>query len=106
MHGWTAWSGLLTLPVTKMAKSNRKKVDSIAREYETRRPTFELFTRRLQALLETLLADGNIRVHAIESRTKGVVEFREKVGRPGKRYLNPVTEITDLTGLRIITYYQ
>lgn len=32
--------------------------------------------------------------------------FTEKLSRPGKSYANPIEEITDLCGLRVILYYQ
>jgi len=41
----------------------------------------------------------------IESRTKSVESFAEKISRPGKSYKNPLKELSDLSGIRIIVYY-
>ncbi|MBC7752368.1 MAG: hypothetical protein H7Z73_11760 [Candidatus Saccharibacteria bacterium] len=44
--------------------------------------------------------------HLLESRTKDVTSFREKVARSSKAYGDPLSEINDLCGLRVIAYYQ
>jgi ppGpp synthetase/RelA/SpoT-type nucleotidyltranferase len=62
-------------------------------------------TGRLRALVVDLLAEAGMEVIQIESRTKEVESFVEKISRKRAKYRNPLTEITDLVGLRIITYY-
>lgn len=42
----------------------------------------------------------------MEWRTKEVESFRHKLGRKGDRYGEPLRDITDLSAVRIITYYQ
>jgi putative GTP pyrophosphokinase len=81
------------------------KVDILVQEYENIRPLHEQFTKRLAELLKTLLSDARIRIHTLESRTKEVSSFREKLTRPGKSSGDPIKEISDLTGIRIIVYY-
>jgi len=49
---------------------------------------------------------SNLSFHLAESRTKDVQSFRDKASRPTKAYDNPLDEITDLSGIRIIAYYQ
>jgi len=74
--------------------------------YRAIRGTCESLTARLRALVVDLLADANIEVIQIEGRTKEVDSFVEKVGRKRRKYTNPLAEVTDLVGLRIITYYR
>ena len=74
--------------------------------YRAIRGTCESLTARLRALVVDLLADANIEVIQIEARTKEVDNFVEKVGRKRRKYTNPLAEVTDLVGLRIITYYR
>ncbi len=64
------------------------------------------FTDRLGSLIEKLSLTENIEISQIEKRTKTVESFIEKASRPGKRYMNPLTEITDLSGVRVILYYK
>jgi GTP pyrophosphokinase len=42
----------------------------------------------------------------VESRAKDVPSFEGKISRPGKSYIDPLKEITDLCGCRVILYYQ
>lgn len=75
-------------------------------QYKALRPTLEAFSLRLKNLLLDIAHDNDIDVHVIEARTKTVDSFSEKLSRPGKSYQNPLEEITDLCGLRVILYYQ
>lgn len=73
--------------------------------YEQEHPRRERFTRRLTELLEKIIERSSVDVAMIENRTKSVVSFTEKIGRKSSKYQNPLRDITDLSGIRIITYY-
>lgn len=64
------------------------------------------FTSKLETLVRDLLAAENIEYHLLESRTKEVASFGSKVARSSKTYRDPLSEVTDLCGIRIIAYYQ
>jgi ppGpp synthetase/RelA/SpoT-type nucleotidyltranferase len=55
-------------------------------------------------MIDLLHSDG-IDVIQIESRAKSVESFVEKLRLKGEKYENPLEDVTDLVGLRIITYY-
>jgi len=74
--------------------------------YRAIRGTCVSLTARLRALIVDLLAEANIEVIQIEARTKAIDSFTEKISRKRVKYANPLTEVTDLVGLRIITYYR
>jgi ppGpp synthetase/RelA/SpoT-type nucleotidyltranferase len=76
-----------------------------AAEYERRLLLQKTFTQRLTELIKTLLSDRTIEVHAIDGRTKSTHSFHEKIRRLGKSYANPLEEAMDLTGIRVIVYY-
>jgi ppGpp synthetase/RelA/SpoT-type nucleotidyltranferase len=57
------------------------------------------------ALIIELLKIQGIKTHLIEGRAKTVDSFIEKIRRPGKSYDNPLEELPDLSGVRIIVYY-
>ena len=73
--------------------------------YRAVRGTYESLTIRLRSLIADLLADAKIDVIQIEARTKDIESFTEKISRKSAKYDDPLAEITDLVGLRIITYY-
>lgn len=74
--------------------------------YERLRPEYARFTQKLDVLCRELLKAKAIDFHLLESRTKEISSLRDKINRPDKSYTNPLAEITDFAGLRIITYYQ
>jgi putative GTP pyrophosphokinase len=74
-------------------------------EYARLIPEYTKFEQKLERLLVDLLAETDIKVHAFEVRVKSLDSFREKVNREGKNYADPIAEITDLVGARIILYY-
>ena len=73
--------------------------------YKGRYATYQKFTDKLQNLIRDLLQKHNIDAQ-IESRTKSIESFVEKIQREGKNYHSPLEEITDLVGIRIIAYYK
>jgi len=73
--------------------------------YERKRPKYIAFTERIVHLLEELLINKEINIHNIEGRAKEVNSFRSKIIRKTNKYANPLNEITDLSGVKIITYY-
>lgn len=79
---------------------------SVVDEFEQLRPDYTRFTSKLDTLLRDLLSAKKIEIHLLESRTKNRRSLREKLLRSAKTYKDPLKEVTDLTGLRIITYYQ
>ena len=81
------------------------RVAEAVKSYETLRPTYILFVESLRALLLQLLSATDIDYVAIEGRTKTVESFQEKALREGKDYLDPLHEMTDLAGIRIIAYH-
>ncbi|MBM2623227.1 RelA/SpoT domain-containing protein [Actinoplanes sp. LDG1-06] len=69
------------------------------------RPLFADFAARLERLLKDLLAQNHIDIIQIESRAKDVSSFERKLELKANKYADPLKEMTDLTGVRIITYY-
>lgn len=77
------------------------------KEYDSKIGAYEKFEKLLKSLLESLLKKECANAQ-VSSRTKSVSSFKEKIKRKskeGKSYGNPLNEITDIVGIRIITYY-
>ncbi|XDD53000.1 GTP pyrophosphokinase family protein [Leptospira sp. WS4.C2] len=66
--------------------------------------SYTSFAKKIEELLSSLLKSHDIKTASIESRIKTFESFKEKIKRPEKSYLNPFQDITDIVGLRIITY--
>jgi putative GTP pyrophosphokinase len=77
--------------------------------YSAFRDWYEWQTERLDGRINAILGTAGIDVFKVESRTKEVQSFVRKIearnsGKEAK-FEDPLREITDLVGVRIITYY-
>ena len=80
-------------------------MDKYTEDYLGVRPIYEKFRVKLEDLLSDLFNESSIEIASIEGRTKSIESFSEKIKRQDKNYKDPLNEITDLCGIRIITYY-
>jgi ppGpp synthetase/RelA/SpoT-type nucleotidyltranferase len=81
------------------------KPEEWGKQYEGRRSTYVAYTRALELLLSQLLDQASIPYVQIEGRTKDVPNFVSKLRRKEEKYADPLAEVTDLTGLRVVLYY-
>lgn len=72
-------------------------------DYRVVRPLYEDFAARAAALVKDLLRVEQIPIAQLEHRAKTVESFAAKVER--KRYTNALTDVKDLSGVRVVTYY-
>ncbi|HZS44309.1 MAG TPA: hypothetical protein VFC63_04355 [Blastocatellia bacterium] len=77
----------------------------IETEYASQRPVYEAFTENAHDLLRKLIEDKGIEFASMEKRTKSIESLRGKAERGDKvgKY-NSLQDITDLSGIRIITF--
>jgi predicted RNase H-like nuclease/ppGpp synthetase/RelA/SpoT-type nucleotidyltranferase len=76
-------------------------------EYQARRPALVTSTEHYLQLVTALLDDAGINYLSITARTKSIESFAAKAERAvdGQRlFTDPLVEITDQVGLRVITY--
>jgi putative GTP pyrophosphokinase len=74
--------------------------------YREKFANFHAFTAKLETLICDLLSGEGIDVVQVESRAKTVDSFVEKLLRKDGKYSNPLNDITDLAGVRVIAYYR
>ena len=83
------------------------KARTAVADYAARRPALEAATDNYLQLVTALLDDAGINYLSITARTKSVESFAAKAERTvdGTRlFSDPLVEITDQIGLRVITY--
>ena len=79
--------------------------------YAKIRPTHENFSALLRPLLSEILTASRVDVASVEARAKSIDSLGEKAVLPSDtdtnspKYSDPLTQITDLTGARIITFF-
>lgn len=79
--------------------------------YQTHESLYADFARAVYSILTTCLENEGIKVHSIDHRGKSIESFGQKSARaaddnPNRpKYADPLRQITDLAGARIITYF-
>jgi putative GTP pyrophosphokinase len=81
------------------------EVDQAVAAYSMDRALYCSLSDKLQDLFKNLLNKAGIKYHSIEGRAKDVESFKEKITRSGKSYNDPLKQIHDLCGIRVIVYY-
>lgn len=83
-----------------------KDLEKVITEYKEQHNNLENKVQRIETLISQIINSSSIKIHFIESRAKSISSYIEKINRPNKNYSNPIDEITDILGIRIVLYYQ
>ncbi|MDH6196095.1 putative RNase H-like nuclease/ppGpp synthetase/RelA/SpoT-type nucleotidyltransferase [Mycobacterium frederiksbergense] len=100
-------TGYILTPTLPADLTPRSALPPVVAEYAARRPALVTSTDHYLELVTALLDDAGINYLNISARTKSVDSFAAKVGRSidgQPLYTDPLVEITDQVGLRVITY--
>jgi len=76
----------------------------VLREYDSKLRLHEEFTRVLESLVRQILQDRNIAIHSILARTKERASFERKITKKKGKYQS-ASDVTDVVGVRVITYF-
>src|SRR5512136_1958706 len=86
-----------------MSEQNRD-LSEFERLYGEKRHIYEDFAKDLRDLMEKLLKNADIPFDKVVCRAKEIESFLKKIVR--KAYDDPLEDIKDFAGVRVITYYQ
>ena len=78
--------------------------ESILKDFDRNETAYRHFGECLQRLLPQLIHEAGVKLQSIECRPKSRESLQAKLARPGKSY-GTLTDVTDLSGIRIITYF-
>src|SRR5262245_52075818 len=90
--------------------SNADELTPSATTYRELRGVYKGFAKSVETILRASIPHGNP-IHSIQSRAKSVASFERKAGKirsnepSTAKYPDPLREITDLTGVRVITFF-
>jgi putative GTP pyrophosphokinase len=85
--------------------------EAAIRRYRFVKGLYEEFAEVLRHILGEALAAASVKIHSIEARAKSLESFGKKASRPSNsdpslpRYRDPLSEITDLAGVRVISFF-
>jgi putative GTP pyrophosphokinase len=83
----------------------RDPIEVVLREFDGIKDSLDAFLIKTKSLVEASLEDAKIRYQSVQARVKSRKKLQEKYLSPDKSYLT-LWDITDLAGLRVITYYE
>ena len=72
-------------------------------QYREAQPHYKQMAQALQAILQQAANERGL-LSIVQARAKTISSFAEKIQRPGKSYRDPVRELTDLCGARVIVH--
>jgi putative GTP pyrophosphokinase len=81
-------------------------LDEVIKKYDSEQMgTYRLLSEKMKEFLSSILSSKGIVPHSITSREKNPEKLREKITTEGKVYDSLSNNITDLAGVRVITYF-
>ncbi len=80
-------------------------IEDCVQRYTDTRPLYAQFTTEMENLIKKLIETESLDYSIIQSRCKELESFKKKISRPGKYNADPLLEMTDLAGIRVILYY-
>jgi putative GTP pyrophosphokinase len=84
-----------------MAKVNK---EDAVQWYAQNRGLYKKLSEKIAVIITELLEESNLTVHAITNRAKDVDSFKRKIAND--KYNDPISQITDFSGIRIIAYVE
>jgi putative GTP pyrophosphokinase len=82
--------------------SIHKKAEDATQWYKQNRLSYELLANKVEVITNELLRLNKFNFHSVTSRAKTVKSYRKKASK--EKYKEPRKEITDMAGVRVITY--
>lgn len=80
------------------------KLSTLMQQYEEQKEVYKSLTEKTTSLIVDLLNEQGVQIHSISSRLKDWESLRKKIDRGADKYLN-LKDITDVSGIRVITYF-
>ena len=81
-----------------------ERLEDILKDYDETCSLYESFTIKMHDLVKELLEENDVSVHSVTCRVKERDKLEEKVRKSNGKY-EKLEDITDISGLRIITYF-
>lgn len=86
------------------SKPNQSTQDHMLAQYDERFAEYGRFTERLASLIGQLVDAEGIKIHSVTYRVKAKESLAQKL-TSGERLYSSIEEVTDIAGVRVITYF-
>lgn len=85
---------------------NLLKREEWVTKFEKTREVYVRFEEELRRIVERVVRQSGVDLVMVSSRTKTVLSFEDKLKRKGHKYSDPLHDVTDLVGVRVVTYFR
>ncbi|PWN12157.1 hypothetical protein CU072_27760 [Bacillus thuringiensis] len=85
-------------------KEKNVKVNTAVEWYQKNRDFYKRLALKVELIIKEILEDCKIPFHDVTSRAKDIESFAEKAAKD--KYVNPISEILDMAGIRITAYVE
>lgn len=79
-----------------------EKINNAVESYENNRYLYKELAKKVKNIIEEVLKSKDINFNTIDCRAKAINSYKEKIKK--KDYQNPITDVKDYSGIRVITY--
>lgn len=80
-------------------------MNEILKTFKKQETLYRDFMLKIELLVKELLTNNDIKYHKLESRLKTLSRLDEKIKRKNNKY-NKLSDVTDIIGLRLITFFE
>lgn len=80
------------------------EVTAILKEFDKQRESFSAFTEKVKKLIMEILEENDLHVHSVTSRIKARDSLEAKLAQSEGEF-SKLDDVTDISGIRIITYF-
>src|SRR2546422_4936314 len=87
-------------------KPDELSIDEIAERYRLLLPSYGRLGELVRDRIAKEIAGIGLEVDGCTNRVKTAESFQEKVLREEKYYVDPLTEVTDLAGVRVMVHFR
>ena len=82
--------------------ADASKVEKAVEWYSRTRIVYEALAKKVESIVQEILESENINYHSVTSRAKSIPRYEKKASED--KYKEPISEIFDMAGIRVITY--
>jgi putative GTP pyrophosphokinase len=82
----------------------KKDLDAAEKWYKSHRPLYDSLAHKVEQIIKENLDQKGVVYHSVTCRAKGLKEFADKAAKD--KYSDPVAQIKDMAGVRVITYLE
>ena len=79
-------------------------IEKTIETYKIQMPLYKKLSEEVKYVIDQKISDKNIKINNLSCREKSIESLTKKIKR--KSYKNPLDEITDLAGVRVVSYYE